>query len=114
MRILIATLIALGALSTGLPALASSDMSCNHRLMPACEQRLGNEPLEALHASAERGRGQRQILRGGLNRAQPRDLDERLDSPEWRQPPHDSSPPPLSDSMHVIRIIGRIEAYDCS
>jgi hypothetical protein len=35
MRILIATLIALGALSTGLPVLASSDMSCDQRLVPA-------------------------------------------------------------------------------
>jgi hypothetical protein len=35
MRTLIATLLALGALTTGLPALASSDMGCDHRLMPA-------------------------------------------------------------------------------
>lgn len=34
MRILIATLLALGALSTGLPALASSDMGCDQRLVP--------------------------------------------------------------------------------
>lgn len=34
MRILIATLLALGASSTG-PALASSDMGCDHRLIPA-------------------------------------------------------------------------------
>lgn len=34
MRSLIATLLALGALSTG-PALASSDMGCDHRLVPA-------------------------------------------------------------------------------
>ena len=34
MRILIATLLALGALSTGLPALASSDMGCEPRLVP--------------------------------------------------------------------------------
>lgn len=34
MRTLIATLLALGALSTGLPALASSDMGCDQRLVP--------------------------------------------------------------------------------
>ena len=34
MRTLIAMLIALGALSTGLPALASSDMGCDQRLVP--------------------------------------------------------------------------------
>ncbi len=55
--------------------------------------RRANSGLERKRSSdpdtpAERGRGQRQFLGGGLDRAQACDLDEGLDRPEWWQPAH--------------------------
>ena len=51
----------------------------DHRLVAALEQRLADEALQRLDAAAERGGRQREFLGGGLDRAEPRDLDEGLD-----------------------------------
>ena len=50
------------------------------------------EAASAIEMLAKNGMSAAQILGGGLDRAEPRDLDEGLDRPEWRQSAHEPSP----------------------
>ena len=55
------------------------------RLVAPLEQRTADDALQRLDPARQRRRGQSERFRGGLDRAQPRDLDERLDRGERRQ-----------------------------
>jgi hypothetical protein len=63
------------------------------RLVAALEQGMADEALERLDPPRQRRRRQRQRLGGGLDRAQPGDLDERLDRRERRQSAHRKASP---------------------
>jgi hypothetical protein len=58
------------------------------RLVAPLEQRVADEPLKRLNPAGQGRRGQRQRLRGRLDRAQASDLDEGLDRGERRQSAH--------------------------
>jgi hypothetical protein len=48
-------------------------------LVAPLEQRMPDEPLERVDATRKRGRGQSERFRRGLEGAEPRNLDKRLD-----------------------------------
>ena len=81
-----------------------------HRLMAAFEQRAADEALEALHAAAERGGGQRQFGGGSLHRPQSGDLHERLDGAQRRQSAHRGPSSPQC-RVNECRLCNRIECF---